>query len=591
MRAWTWRTREEPTPIPGTDEVVAPGKFEATPLMVEDTLYLSTPFNRVVALDATSGRQLWAYDPDVVRFSLIGDDRYGFVHRGVAVWSGSEERRVFLATRWWLIALNAATGQPIKSFGENGRVNLLPALRWPATPLHVSNTSPPLVWRDSVIVGSTVADQLVYERDPPGAVQAFDVRTGKLLWTWHSVPAPGHPDRNSWHAGSADLTGHVNVWAPMSVDVERGRVYVPVSTPSNDWYGGKRPGDNLYADSLVCLDAATGALLWHRQLVHHGLWDYDLSAAPLLTTVRREGRNVDAVFVAGKTGFLYAFDRETGDPLWPMPEQQVPASDVPGERASPTQPQPAWPRPFARQGFSEEDLIDFTPELRRRAATLLEGARLGPLFTPPSREGTVVLPGWIGGAGWGGAAADPETRLLFVKATNMPILAKLHQDADAGYRLAPPVDPSLPLMIQLPAWRTPFGRRRPAVRLPIVKPPYGTLTAFDVDTGETRWHVPLGDMPEARSHPALRDLDLPPLGVIGAPGGVATRGGLVFITGGGSTLYAIDQRDGTVAWSAPLGAMGYSNPMVYRAGNGVQYVVVAVGQRRGANLQAFALRQ
>jgi quinoprotein glucose dehydrogenase len=575
--------------LPETGETLEPGKFEATPLMIGDRLYLSTPFNRVVALDATTGREIWVYDPDVARLGLIGDNRYGFVHRGVAAWSGDHERRLFLATRSWLIALDAETGRPLESFGENGRVDLLPALRWSANPRDLGNTSPPVVWRDSVIVGSTVADQLVHPRDPPGAVQAFDVRTGQSLWTWHSVPATNHPDRDSWHGDSAETTGHVNVWAPMSVDVERGLIYLPVSTPSNDWYGGGRLGDNLYADSLVCLDARTGTMRWHRQLVHHGLWDYDLAAAPLLATVHRESANVDAVFVTGKTGFLYAFDRITGEPLWPIPEKTVPSSDVPGEVASPTQPQPSWPLPFARQGFSNDDLIDFTPELRQEAAALIKGTRGGPLFTPPSKEGTITLPGWIGGAGWGGGTVDPERRLLFVKATDLPVLARLTPDAEARYRLDPTMDPSVALMLQLPEWREPLGRRHPAVRLPIVKPPYGTLTAYDIDSGETRWQIPIGDTPEIRAHPMLRDLGLPPLGVVGAPGGVATRGGLVFITGGGTTLYAVDQRDGTIKWSAPLGAVGYSNPMVYRTKNGVQFVVVAVGQGRGANLQAFSL--
>lgn len=589
QRVWIWRTHEVAVPDRATGTPLQPGRFEATPLMIADTLYLSTPFNRVVALAATTGRQLWAYDPGAVRFGRIGDERWGFVHRGVAIWTGDGHRRIFLATRWMLIALDAATGRPIETFGKHGVVDLLPGLRWPTNRLHVGNTSPPVIWGDLVIVGSSVADRLIYKRDPPGAVQAFDVRTGRLVWRWDPVPAAGQPDRTSWGAGSADVTGHVNVWPPMSVDAGRGLLYLPLSTPSNDWYGGRRPGNNLYADSIVCLEAATGKMRWFRQLVHHGLWDYDLPAPPLLATIRHAGGSLDAVFVAGKTGFLYAFDRASGEPVWPLSERPVAGSDVPGEAPSPTQPHPAWPRPFTRQGFSQDDVIDFTPALRQQALALIEGKRLGPLFTPPSREGTVVLPGWIGGAGWGGVALDPERRLLFIKGTNLPVLARLSADSTLGYRLGADVNPEAPLMLQLPEWREWYGRSHGSVALPIIKPPYGTLTAIDLDSGDTRWQVTIGDTPGLRTHPALRDLGLPPLGVAGSPGGVATRGGLVFITGGGNVLFAIDARDGSVKWSAPLGTIGYSNPMTYRARNGTQYIVVATGIRDRATLQAFAL--
>lgn len=558
--------------------------------MVADTLYLSTPFNRVVALEARTGRELWAYDPGTVRFGPIDGNAAGFVHRGVAMWTGNGERRIFHASRGWLIALDAATGQPVDEFGQNGRVDLTSRLRWGVNRRDFANSSPPAVWGDVVIVGSSIGDRLIYERDPPGDVQAFDARTGRPLWRWDPVPAAGHPDRDSWGAQSADVTGHVNVWAPISLDAERGLLYLPVSTPSNDWYGGNRSGDSLYADSIVCLDAATGKMVWYRQLVHHGLWDYDLPGPPLLATIRRGRDSLAAVFVAGKTGFLYAFDRVSGEPVWPLPEQPVQGSDVPGEVTSPSQPHPPWPHPFSRQGFSRDDVVDFTPQLHRQALALVEGKRLGPLFTPPSREGTVVLPGWVGGAGWGGTAVDLERRLLFIKASNMPVLARVTPDSKVRYRLDPAFSqPTTPLKLPLPAWRQWYGRRHESVELPIIKPPYGTLTAFDLDSGATRWQVVLGDTPELRIHPALRHLDLPPLGVSGAPGGVATRGGLVFITGGGTTLYAIDARDGSVTWAAPLDDVGYSNPMTYRAGNGVQYVVVATGEGSGASLQAFAL--
>ncbi|MEZ5317123.1 MAG: PQQ-binding-like beta-propeller repeat protein [Vicinamibacterales bacterium] len=588
--AWSWRTGEAPIPDRTGADPLEPGRFQATPVMRDGTLYLSTPFNRVAALDAATGLEHWTFDPGATDYGPVGDDRGGFVHRGVALWDGEGGRRVFLASRWWLIALDAATGQPVPSFGDAGRVDLTAHLRWPVNRLHLGNTSPPVVWRDVVIVGSAVADRLIYERDPPGDVQAFDARTGALRWRWDPVPPPDSPDRRTWSGDSADVTGHANVWAAMSLDAARGLVYLPVSTPSNDWYGGRRRGDNLYAQSVVCLDAATGRQVWHQQLVHHGLWDYDPAMPPLLATVHHDGVDVDALFVAGKTGFLYAFDRVTGTPLWPLEERPAPASTVPGEAASPTQPHPVRPAPFAPQGFTRDDLIDFTPDLHAQAVATIDGLRLGPLFTPPSLEGTVVRPGWIGGGGWGNATFDPDRRLLFVKATNLPVLARLVADDAAGYRLDPSIahDPARALMLRLPAWRTWLFAWHPAVDLPIVKPPWGTLTAIDVDTGDTRWQVVLGDTPAVRDHPALRGLDLPPLGVAGAPGGAATRGGLVFITGGGDTLYAIDARDGRVRWAQPLGREAYSNPMTYRLG-GRQYVVVATGHGADAELVAFVL--
>ena len=586
--AWEWRTEETALPDAASGTLLVPGRFQATPVMRSGTLYLSTPYNRVVALDAADGRQRWAFDPGAVQFGPIGDDRAGFVHRGVALWEGDGQRRVLMTSRWWLIALDADTGVPISTFGDQGRVDLTSGLRWPVNRLHVGNTSPPLVSGNVVIVGSSIADGLVYERDPPGDVQAFDVRTGKQLWRWEPVPGAGHPARASWGGQSAEVTGHVNVWAAVSLDAERGLVYLPVSTPSNDYYGGRRPGDNLYAESIVCLEAATGRLVWTQQLVHHGLWDYDPAPAPLLTTIRRDAVNLDVVFVAGKTGFLYAFDRVNGEPVWPMTERAVPPSDVPGEVASPTQPHPAWPLPFAKQGFSRDDLIDFSPELNRQALERIEGKRLGPVFTPPSREGTVMLPGWTGGAGWGSTALDLDRRVLLVKASNQPVLARVVPDATLGYRLDPAVAPGAPLTLTLPGWSNWYGRWHEPQRLPIIKPPYGTLTAIDIDSGATRWQVVLGDTPGLRDHPLLRDLALPPLGVAGSPGGVATRGGLAFITGGGRELIAIDTRDGSVRWSASLNSRADSNPMTYRV-NGRQFVVVAVGEGEHAMLQAFVL--
>lgn len=589
--AWQWRTGEYTHVDKHTGDHLSPGFFEATPLMVGDTLFLSTPFSRAVALDARSGKQLWAFDPDVTRDGLIANEHSGFVHRGVALWTGGGARRVFLNARWRLFALDASTGAPVPEFGEAGVVDLTRDLRWPVNRIHFGQTSPPLVWRDIVIVGSAIGDGMSYPRDPPGDVQAFDARTGKRLWRWDPLPQMGAPDDSTWGNGSAAVTGHTNVWAPMSLDTARGLVYLPVSAPSNDWYGGDRPGDNRWSESIVCLDARTGRFVWAQQLVHHGLWDYDPPGAPLLLDLTRDGATVPVVAVAGKTGFLHLFNRIDGVPLWPMEERPVPRSDVPGEVAASTQPMPFHPLPFARQGIGDSDLVDFTPRILAMARKVMAGKRFGPLFTPPSLQGTVSLPGWIGGAGWGGMTANPERGIIFIKATNKPSLLRLvPARGDSGYRReAGERSIDAEITLNLPSWRTWGFLWSHQAKLPAIKPPYGTLSAYSAATGDRLWQVPLGDIPGVREHPWLRHLKLPPLGTPGAPGGVATRGGLIFITGGGTVLYAIDQRDGSVRWSFDLGQRGYSNPMVYRASDGRSYVVVATGAGSDAVLQAFVL--
>ncbi len=582
QQAWTWRTGERRLKS-RTGEGVRPDKFEATPVMLGDTLYLSTPYNRAVALDASTGRELWQFDPGATQWGAIGDDRAGFVHRGVAVWTGAGGRRVFLNSRWRLFALDAATGRPIASFGTAGEVDLTRDLRWPVDRFAYGNTSPPVVFGNLVVVGSSVADRLIHDKDPPGDLQAFDAMSGRRVWRWEPVPPPGVPGSETWDAGANERTGHGNIWAPFTVDTARGLLYLPVSSPSNDWYGGRRKGAGLYGESLVCLDARTGRPVWHFQLQHHGLWDYDPPAAPVLVSLAVGDRAVDAVVLTGKTGFVYAFDRVTGKPLWPIEERAVPASDVPGEAAWPTQPFPTRPPAFARQGISDSDLVDFTPELRARARILLDSLRHGPIFTPPSLRGTIVLPGWVGGAGWGGGAFDPVSATLYVKATNLAVLARLVPRDSAGFVLDPGARPDLPLLLDLPV---PSG---PAARVPLVKPPYGTLTAIDLTKGELRWQVTLGDSPGIRFHPALKHLNLPPLGVAGVPGPLVTRGGLIFITGGGNVLYALEAEGGRTVWSADLGQVGYSNPMAYRTAAGREFVVIATGVGEGAKLVAFAL--
>src|SRR5712691_2501782 len=385
--AWEWKTGET-----ALDEFkTKPGMFEATPLMIGGVLYLSTSYNRVVALDAETGRQLWSYDPKAYADGQVPNGT-GFVHRGVAAWRDNGRLRIFMNSRYRLICLDAETGKPVPSFGDNGIKNLVDGLRWETNPKHYTNTSPPVVFKDLVIVGNGVADRLVYKRDPPGDVRAFDARTGKLAWTFHTVPFPGEFGADTWGEGSAAFTGHTNVWAPMTLDESRGLLYLPVSTPSNDFYGGRRPGKNLFAESLVCLDAATGKRKWHYQLVHHGLWDYDLPSPPALVTIHVDGKRIDAVVQLTKMGWAFVFDRVTGKPVWPIEERPVPPSDVPGERAWPTQPFPTKPPPFSEQGTSLAEAFDLTPELKAEAEAELKKLRLGPIYTPVSFQGTAMRP-------------------------------------------------------------------------------------------------------------------------------------------------------------------------------------------------------
>ncbi len=581
--AWTWATQEDPIPMTSRtfrNQEVRPGKFQATPIAINDTLYVSTPYSQVVALDASTGREIWRYDPRAYDWGPVPRG-CGFCHRGVVMWTDGSERRIFINSRWRLIALDAATGEPIPSFGIRGEVDLTADLIWPINPLHYTNTSPPVVYDDLVIVGSGMPDNRIYRRSPPGDVQAFDVRTGERRWSFHPIPQPGEFGNDTWADSSWAYTGSTNVWGPFTVDVERGLVYLPFSTPNNDYYGGHRQGDNLFAESIVCLDARTGERVWHFQTVHHGIWDYDLPAPPNLVTIEVAGRTIDAVAVPGKTGFTYVFDRVTGEPVWPIEERAVPPSDVPGEISAGTQPFPTRPAPFAKQGFSEDDLVDFTPALREEALELMNRYRTGDIFTPPSLQGTLLLPGVWGGANWGGAAFNPNAGVLFVRGTNWPVvfrvLAPDSGSADADYigGLG--------------------GRIRISDGIPIHKPPYQTLTAIDLGTGDHVWQVPLGDAPDIRNNPAIAHLDLPRLGKPpehGLSGPLATASGIVFASGSSPELYGFDDATGDVLWEAVLdGRRGYGNPMTYQTPAGRQFIVIGVSKPNGEDggLIAFAL--
>jgi quinoprotein glucose dehydrogenase len=576
--AWEWKTGEAEKTEFGT----RPGMFEVTPLMIDNVLYFSTPYHRVVALDAETGAEMWTYDPRSYEDGQPPNGT-GYVHRGVAAWRDGGKLRIFINTRYRLISLDAKTGAPIDAFGSHGVVDLSQGLLWPTNKLHYTNTSPPVVYKNLVILGNGVGDRLVYRNDPPGDVRAFDARTGAQVWSFHTIPQAGEVGNDTWGGGAWKFAVHTNFWAPMTLDEERGLLFMPVSTPSNDYFGGDRPGNNLFAESIVCLDAATGRLKWHYQLVHHGLWDYDVASPPTLVNITVDGKKLDAVVQLTKQGFAFVFDRVTGTPVWPIEERAVPASDIPEEHASPRQPFPTKPPPLTPQGVTLDDAFDLTPELKAEAQAAMQKYRIGPLFTPPSLRGTLMLPGNLGGANWGGGAFDPETGLLYVKTTNNATMARvIRPKKDASDPRASEVDAELTGDLTAPAS---FHHG-----LPLTKPPYGHLTAVDLNRGEIAWHEPFGDSVRVRHNPAMAGVALPErLGATGPQGGVVTKGGLVFVGGGDDAFHAVDKTTGRELWRSDLPGRATSTPMTYRTRAGHQFVVIATGVGKGASLVAFGL--
>ncbi len=475
--AWRWRSPDQA--IHEVNPAVGPSFVnELTPLMVSGMLYTSTSLSQVAAIDAATGETRWVFDPKIYENGLGMPANLGWTHRGLAYWgNGDDERLVILTAFAQMIALDAKTGKPVPTFGLDGRLDLAQGLRRSVEREYYTMTSPPVIVRGVIVVGSSIFDWWGKRPLPPGDVRGFDVITGRLLWTFHTVAQQGEAGVETWENDSWKETGNANVWAPMSADEELGYVYLPVSTPTNDYYGGHRPGNGLYGDSLVCLDAQTGRKVWHYQLIHHGLWDYDPPAAPNLIDITVSGKPIKAVAQVTKQAFVYVFDRLTGEPVWPIEEQPVPASTVPGEKASKTQPVPTRPAPFDLQSARDEDLIDLTPEIHKEALDLVAGYDRGGLFTPPSQRGTVQVPGKAGGANWAGAAVDPETGMLYV----------------GTYR-----QPSLAVVVKPEAWESSYdfiGKPKYLYGprgLPLLKPPFGSIVAIDMNKGEHRWRIPVG---------------------------------------------------------------------------------------------------
>ncbi|MCY4028201.1 MAG: pyrroloquinoline quinone-dependent dehydrogenase [Acidobacteria bacterium] len=586
--AWRWASVDADVDleaIGSDDERLSIFGLQATPLMIDGVLYLSTALYQAAAVDAGTGETIWVHDPQSY---LGGKPTHAFRSRGVAYWSeddGSDARIFWGTSEAYLVAVDAHTGEPIRDFGDDGRVDLMEGI--PRAVRGETNyqgrnligvASPPAIARDVVLTPTIISDFVIRQEAPPGWVKGVDARTGDVKWVFRTVPLGDDFGADTWQNESWRYSGNANIWPPLSSDEELGMFYLPTGTPTSDYYGGHRLGDNLFAESIVAVDAETGARVWHFQAVHHGVWDYDFPAAPTLLDITVDGRRIKALAQVSKQGFTYVFDRATGEPVWPIEERAVETdTDLPGEVLSPTQPFPTKPPPFEYQGIGIDDLVDFTPEIRQMAIEAVENFRLGPLFTPPmltvegGLQGTIQRPHIAGGASWSGAAADPETGLLYVPSENrFSVLKYYTPDPDEGGNLdftqADFDSGTQPLM--------PRG-------LPLLKPPYSRMTAIDLNAGDHAWMRPNGDGDRFRRHPMLRDLDLPPLGGEGHGGPVLTKTLLISAlsaggSDGGPRLVARDKATGAIVGSVDLPAGAIGTPMTYLH-EGRQYIALTIG--------------
>ena len=631
-------------------------EMQCNPIIVDGVLYATSPKLRVIALDAATGNLRWSFDPNEGK-EVAGKVR----NRGVTYWGEKDDRRVFVVDRQYLYALDAETGKPIPSFGGSGRVDLREGLGRSPQTLSVSATTPGIVYKDLLILGSILSEDLPAA---PGDIRAYDVRTGKLRWTFHTIPRPGEFGYETWPKDAWTYTGGANCWTGMSLDGRRGLVYVPTGSAAFDFYGANRAGDNLFADCLIALKAETGERVWHFQAVKHDVWDRDFPAPPSLVTVKRDGKLIDAVAQIAKSGYVFVFERENGKPLFPLETRHVPASDVDGEVLAETQILPRRPPPFARQKFTEELVTTRTPEAHQAVLERLRTLRSSDQFTPPSLQGTVIFPGFDGGGEWGGAAFDPATGLLYVNSNEMAWVLRLVERPKPKERATgsdlylshcanchgqnlegtPPEFPSLvkigeklkgPQVAQLvgegkgrmpgfaylgqpgvealtrylvsgeeitveveteaasPLWmkytHDGYNKLLDPDGYPAVAPPWGTLNAINLDSGEIAWKIPFGEFPELVKK-GMRNTGSENYG-----GPLVTAGGLLFIgaTNHDSKFHAFDKTTGKLLWEATLPAAGNATPATYEV-DGRQFVVIAAGGGKsgapsGGTYIAFAL--
>ena len=648
--AWEYHT--------GDDVSENRSQIQCNPIIIGGILYATSPKLKVFALNAATGQRIWEFDP-------APESNYAKnVNRGVSFWQDGDDKRILFTSGPDLFALDAETGKPVETFGDSGKVSLKEGLGEKSKNLYVVATSPGVVYRDLLIIGTRVSENA---GAAPGFIRAFNIRTGKLEWVFHTIPQPGEYGYDTWPEEAYLTTGGVNSWAGMSLDEKRGVVYVPTGSAAFDFWGGNRKGENLFANCILALDAQTGNRIWHFQTVHHDLWDRDLPAPPNLLTVTHDGKNIDAVAQITKSGFVFLLNRETGDPLFPVEERPVPASDLKGEEAWPTQPFPLAPPPFVPQVFTENEITNISPESHAFVSDILSKVRTGKSFIPPSTKGTVIFPGFDGGAEWGGAAVDPTTSVLYVNSNIMPwilSMVEINQDkttrTDKGeqtYKVSCAVchgtelqgDPTgtypalksvsgkyskeeilklintgkgfMPSFKHLPAQEkealiafltgqkskqdahsegiennqtsvpythTGYNRFLDQNGYPAVKPPWGTLSAIDLNKGIILWQVPLGEIEE------LIQRGIPPTGTENYGGPVVTAGGILFIGASKDGYFrAFDKNTGEELWKYKLPAGGYATPSVYQA-DGKQYVVIACGGGKmstssGDSYMAFVL--
>ncbi len=575
--AWRYQSGEPVLDLPRQPSL------QVTPIVVDNVMYISTPLGKVMALEPATGREIWRYDARVNPKAGYGD----FASRGVSTWLDTTlkpgapcRRRIYVATMdARLISLDAASGYPCVVFGIEGTIGLREALRVrPAFPTAYEVTSPPLVVNDLVITGSAIADN---SRPAPasGEVRAFDARTGQLRWTWDPIPQdPKDPAFATWKNGSAARTGAANVWSVIAADPQRDLVFLPTSSAAPDYYGALRLGDNRYANSIVALRASTGAVVWHFQTVHHDLWDYDNASPPALVNVTRDGKTIPAVVQATKTGQLFVLHRETGVPIFPVEERKVPASTIPGEEASPTQPFTTLTPPLSPHSLTADQAFGIGPEAQAACRQLIAGLRNEGIFTPPSLEGTLVMPSNIGGAHWGGVAADDQSGIVVVPVNRIAAMVQLIPAKGFDLSAARQESSRLGQGYEYTLMEgTPYVMRRRLLLgpglIPCSPPPFGALVAISLRTGQRLWDVPLGTppMPAGAPQPPV-NLGMPNLG-----GPIMTAGRLIFIAATLDRMFrAFDIDTGKELWSAPLPAGGRATPMTYEA-NGRQFVVIAAG--------------
>ena len=541
--------------------------FEATPLTIGGTLYVPTPLDRLLALDAATGRLKWEFDTGLDRASRFNL----FVNRGASYWRQGDKERLVLAAQTGLVySIDPATGKLDPAFGARGVLDTSGTAMEGGVEGKYGLTSPVVQCAGTLVVGARVSDGL--PRGPNGDIRGYDMHTGQLRWRFHTVPRPGEFGNETWGGDSWKLRGGSNLWSVASVDEDLGLVFAPLGSPSYDYYGGDRPGANLFGNSLVALDCRTGSRRWHFQTIHHDIWDWDLPSQPSLVEVTRDGKPVKAVAVATKTGFLFLFNRATGEPLFDIEEHPVPSGDVPGEYYHPTQPRPVLPRPFIRQSMRADEITTVTPESRAECLEMIEGASVeGPLFRPRLRQRTVFFPGTNGGSNYGGGAFDPATDTFYINSMDVGSLAAMvprGEDAEVPWR----------------SRSVPQGRFWDSNMYPCQQPPWGHLTAIDLNTGAFRWRVVLGEYDE------LTRRGIPPTGTSNLGGPIVTAGGLVFIAAtNDSRLRAFDKDTGEKLWEYRLPASAHATPMTYMA-DGKQYLAIAVGGGNKYNPGSFMAR-